>query len=248
MALAVASCGLLAACAQETSTKNVPWILVRSSPTASTVDVQYFHGDCDVPSARVDSTSATVRITVSVTERSGVVCNSIGIVSTARVRLGGALGNRTIVGSCNFSTSRQCSVFGSFPVPKQPPVLGESPTVPASSAAPQSQSGSTPPRSYRPLLDAVTGYFALIAAGRTRQAYRQVLSDRCRRETTLAQFRREAGSGHLGRGVQIRAYRTHGTRHGAVQLIHPGTPFTGTAWKWVKEGGVWKDDGCPPHS
>jgi hypothetical protein len=123
---AVATIALLAGCSQSPSTRTVevPWTLARSSPASSTVDVEYFHGACDtLPSARVDATDTTVRITVWVKEGTGP-CADMGIASYARVRLGGELGNRTVVGSCNESSDRLCSSGGQTKVPLHPPVLG----------------------------------------------------------------------------------------------------------------------------
>lgn len=116
----------------------------------------------------------------------------------------------------------------------------------ASWSIPAPDLGKTPPKSYGPLLAAVTTWFDLVADGHARQAYRQLVSDRCRRYEALAQFQRDYGGEHLAQGIQIRAYRTHDARHGAVQFISPDTPFTPTAWFWIREHGEWKEDGCPP--
>jgi hypothetical protein len=122
----IATVALLAGCSQSpsTTTVGVPWTLVRSSPASSTVEVEYFHGACDtLPSARVDATDTTVRITVAVKERTGP-CADMEVPSYARIRLGGELGNRTIVGSCNESTDGACSSGGQTKLPRDPPVLG----------------------------------------------------------------------------------------------------------------------------
>ena len=123
---------------------------------------------------------------------------------------------------------------------------GASSSVPDSIATLPSQETKTPPKSYRPLLAAVTEYFALIADGHTQQAYARAVSDRCRQEETFVQFQRATGTGHLAQGVQIWAYRTHGTDHGAVQFLYPDTALTATAWPWIKERGAWREDGCRP--
>jgi hypothetical protein len=104
-----------------------------------------------------------------------------------------------------------------------------------------------PFKSYRPLLAAVTTWFDLVGDGDARQAYRHLVSDRCRRYETLAQFQRSfQGLDPLAQGIQIRAHRTHEARHGAVQFVSPDTPFTPTAWFWIRDHGEWKEDGCPP--
>lgn len=127
MAFAVAGAvGLLAGCLQSPSTRTVevPWTLVRSSPASSTVDVQYYHGDCDTqPSARVDATNVTVRITVLVRESTGP-CDDMSVLSYARVRLGSQLGNRRLLGWCTASTNPLCTDAGQTNVPRHPPVLG----------------------------------------------------------------------------------------------------------------------------
>jgi hypothetical protein len=102
-------------------------------------------------------------------------------------------------------------------------------------------------KSYPPLLDAVTTWFDLAADGHARQAYRHLVSDRCRHFQNLAQFQRDfARRAPLAHGIQIRAYRNHDARHGEVQFVSPLTPFTPTAWPWIREHGEWKEDGCPP--
>jgi hypothetical protein len=101
------------------------------------------------------------------------------------------------------------------------------------------------PQSYPPLLAAVDDYFALIADGHKHKAYRRAVSDRCRHQETFDQFRRAVGNGQLADGTRIHAYRSGGPNRGAVQFINPDTPFTPLAWPWIKERGVWKEDGCP---
>jgi hypothetical protein len=118
----------------------------------------------------------------------------------------------------------------------------------SSRSTPTSPATKTLPKSYRPLLAAVTDYFTLVRGGDIHRAYQQAVSDRCRREETFAEFRRVVGTGQLAPGVQIWAYRSHGKDHGAVQFIYPKTPFTPTAWPWIKERGVWKEDGCAPSN
>jgi hypothetical protein len=115
-----------------------------------------------------------------------------------------------------------------------------------SNATASPQASRTLPKSYPPLLAAVTHYFALIRGGEARQAYRRAVSDRCRQEETFAEFQRVVGTGQLNPGTQFYAYRTHGSGRGAVQFVFPHTPFNPTAWHWIKERGVWKEDGCAP--
>lgn len=104
----------------------MPWTLARSSAASSTVDVKYYHGDCDtLQGAHVDATHTTVRITVQVEESTGP-CDTRGLVSYARVRLGARLGNRTVVGSCTAAPGDFCAPEIEVAPPPHLPVIGPS--------------------------------------------------------------------------------------------------------------------------
>jgi hypothetical protein len=127
----------------------------------------------------------------------------------------------------------------------------ESTAAPSSHGQPGSTTSSVVHQHHRgneslPALHAaVLRFLRLIESGHPKKAYR-MFSTRCRNEQTFAQFKNEAPSLPPAHGVRIRAYRTDGHGHGAVLYRYPGTSFSGTAWPWVKEGGAWKQDGCPP--
>lgn len=88
-------------------------------------------------------------------------------------------------------------------------------------------------------------YFRLVEGGHARVAYKHVLSTRCRRVLTFKQFDR-AASEPVTKGTSIQAFRRNPT-HGSVLIHLPTTPNSPLAWHWIKQDGVWRDDGCPPN-
>lgn len=123
-AAALVAVGSVAGCSERsTRTIDAPWTVARSSSASSTVDVRYYHGDCDtLEGAHVVATRTTVRITVQVTESTGP-CDTALRVSYARVRAGATLGNRAVVGSCR-ATDGICSPDVPVQIPRHVPVLG----------------------------------------------------------------------------------------------------------------------------
>ena len=106
-------------------TSEAPWTLVQSSPSASTVVVQYYHGDCDsLKGAKVTRTTRSVHIRLLI-KQTASVCDSAGRTTMVRVRLGSALGSRTVEGACHPAPSSLCQPSVPIGVPPQHlPIVG----------------------------------------------------------------------------------------------------------------------------
>ena len=91
-------------CTSGGSDSDAPWTLIRSAPNSSSVIVAYFHGSCDeLRSVRTVSTPDTVSFRIRIHEQAGT-CDAAGRTTPIRVRLGGKLGNREVVGACRQAT------------------------------------------------------------------------------------------------------------------------------------------------
>jgi hypothetical protein len=82
--------------------------LLRWDRDASSAVVAYFHGSCDsLRSVRTVSTATTVSFRIQIHEDAGT-CDAAGRTTPIRVRLGGKLGNREVVGACQESPGILC--------------------------------------------------------------------------------------------------------------------------------------------
>lgn len=97
------------ACSSGAMVHDAQWTLVRRSPAASTVIVDWLHGACDtLVGGSAQLTAKTVTITLRERSASGV-CAGLGIGQLVRVRLGTRLGDRAIAG-CH-RTHRPCHAW-----------------------------------------------------------------------------------------------------------------------------------------
>lgn len=91
---------LVAGCSS-TADDDAPWTLVQSSPASSSVVVTYYHGHCDsLLGGKVTSDAKSVHIKLRVKSHSNS-CDSALLSTMVRVRLGSALGSRTVLGGCH---------------------------------------------------------------------------------------------------------------------------------------------------
>ena len=107
-AAAIGCAVMIALAGCTSSSESLPWSLAQSSPSASTVVVQYYFGTCDtLTGARVKHTDSTVSITLNAKSH-GDACDDALRMSYVRVRLGQPLGNRKIVGACSPGVHQTC--------------------------------------------------------------------------------------------------------------------------------------------
>lgn len=124
LCVALGTAVLVGGCGHSATVEKVPWTIIESSPTSSTVLLQYYHGVCDsLTRPFVAPTSQSIHITLRVIQ-SGVACAGALKVSYVRVRLGGSLGQRTLTGFCRPAANRSCYRTTRYPVRKNVPVIG----------------------------------------------------------------------------------------------------------------------------
>jgi hypothetical protein len=100
--------GSAAGCASAGSDSAAPWTLIQSDRDASSVIVAYFHGSCDsLRSVHTVSTATTVSFRIQIHEDAGT-CDAAGRTTPIRVRLGGKLGTRDVVGACREASGVLC--------------------------------------------------------------------------------------------------------------------------------------------
>lgn len=106
--VAVAGCS---AKTVDTKTYDAPWKLVSSSPTGSSVVVEYAHGNCDkLAGTPVTRNNDSVRISVQI-KYTAESCDAAAVFTQLRVPLGEALGSRQIDGACSPSDSGLAGVL-----------------------------------------------------------------------------------------------------------------------------------------
>jgi hypothetical protein len=115
--MVVATVSTLAGCSSSSPSDSPAWTLAQSSPSASTVVVQYFYGSCEsLSGAAVKRTASSVEITLQ-SKSAKDACNDALHASYVRVRLGGVLGNRHILGACQPSDHGTCQPVTSAAIP-----------------------------------------------------------------------------------------------------------------------------------
>lgn len=108
---------IAAAGCSSTANEDAPWTLVQSSAASSSVVVLYYHGSCNsLLSGTVISDATSVHIKLRVKSAANG-CDSALRTTLVRVRLGLALGSRTVEGGCHPARRSLCQPPSTVPVP-----------------------------------------------------------------------------------------------------------------------------------